>query len=68
MWDSSADHKHNTVLLLFLDAIDPLGPAGFKETVSKNGSAYSPLPTCNRSIPANCTPAARYRLPPPGTC
>ena len=28
MWDSSADHKHNTVLLLFADAIDPLGPAG----------------------------------------
>ena len=30
MWDSSADHKHNTVLLFFEDAIDPLGPAGFK--------------------------------------
>ena len=28
MWDSSADHKHNTVLLFFADAIDPLGPGG----------------------------------------
>ena len=25
MWDSLADHKHNTVLLFFEDAIDPLG-------------------------------------------
>ena len=30
MWDSSADHKNNTVLLLFVDAIDPLGPAGLQ--------------------------------------
>ena len=29
MWDSSADHKHNTVLLIFADAIEPLRPAGF---------------------------------------
>ena len=29
MWDSLADHKHNTVLLFFEDAIDPLGPAGW---------------------------------------
>ena len=36
MWDSSADHiKHNTVLLLFADAIDPnLGPAGLKQKIA----------------------------------
>ena len=28
MRDSSADHKHNTVLLFFADAIDPLGFKG----------------------------------------
>jgi len=28
MWDSSADHKHNTGLLFFADTIEPLGPAG----------------------------------------
>jgi hypothetical protein len=27
MWDSSADLKHNTVLLLFADAIDHFAPA-----------------------------------------
>jgi len=32
MWDSSADHKHNKVLLLFADAIDPLGTAGKEKT------------------------------------
>ena len=28
MWDSPADRKHKTVLFLFADAIDPLGPGG----------------------------------------
>ena len=35
MWDSSADPKHNTVLLLFADAIDPLGPAGLKQKIAR---------------------------------
>ena len=38
MPDSSADHKHNTELLLFADAIDPLGFAWiFCRYVSRAG-------------------------------
>ena len=39
MWDLSADYKHNTVLLLFEDAIGPLGPAGGKDIFERRCGA-----------------------------